>query len=172
MCPRRGGRRARPSRRPCGVGNAGLTAGTISRTRAWLPGLTMWWVTEKPSALGLAGGKLPYRLGVAAQAAARDGQSVEVPMYARTADAEKSTGSHRRRGRRAGIGRIRMKRINCRPDSTHGWEGYRPGGAWLSTSTTFWPVRASRPPSCCPTFTGWLPVEALVDRDAPRRCEP
>ena len=47
------------------------------------------------------------------------------------------------------------------PDSTihtDGWEGYVGLEALgYRTSTTFWPVRASRPPSCCPTFTRWLP---------------
>ena len=109
----------------------------------------------------------------------------------RTADAEKSTGSHRRRGRRAGIGRIRMKRIRgaskqqlhgfiqeaVEPDSTihtDGWEGYVGlealgyrheydflAGSSQSASELF----APRSPGGCP-------VEALVDRDAPRRCEP
>ncbi len=74
----------------------------------------------------------------------------------------------------AGIGRIRMKRIRgaskqqlhgfiqeaVEPDSTIQTAG-KGTSAWrrlaIGTSTTFWPVRASRPPSCCPTFTGWLP---------------
>ena len=67
----------------------------------------------------LGSGKLPYRLGVAAQAAARDGAARPRTAQrsrggrrdlcggrrrgtARTADAEKSTASHRRRGRRRG----------------------------------------------------------------------
>ena len=52
---------------------------------------------------------------------------------------------------------------------TDGWEGRRLEALAIGTSTTFWPVRASRPPSCCPRSPGGCP--ALVDRDAPRRCE-
>ena len=75
----------------------------------------------------------------------------------------------------AGMGRIRMKRIRgASKQQLHGFiqEASSPTArstptagkgtsAWrrlaIGTSTTFWPVRASRPPSCCPTFTGWLP---------------
>ena len=76
----------------------------------------------------------------------------------------------------AGIGRIRMKRIRgASKQQLHGFSSKRLSSptarstpmagkgtsAWrrlaIGTSTTFWPVRASRPPSCCPTFTGWLP---------------
>ena len=76
----------------------------------------------------------------------------------------------------AGIGRIRMKRIRgaskqqlctasskrlSSPTARSTPTAGKGTSAWRSlaigTSTTFWPVRASRPPSCCPTFTGWLP---------------
>ena len=141
----------------------------------------------------LGSGKLPYRLGVAAQAAARDGAARPRTAQrsrggrrdlcggrrrgtARTADAEKSTGSHRRRGRRRGdrkdpyeahpaerpsnsctASSKRLSSPTARSTPTAG----KGTSAWrrlaIGTSTTFWPVRASRPPSCCPTFTGWLP---------------
>ena len=76
----------------------------------------------------------------------------------------------------AGIGRIRMKRIRgaskqqlctasskrlSSPTARSTPTAGKGTSAWrrlaIGTSTTFWPVRASRPPSCCPTFTGWLP---------------
>ena len=164
----------------------------------------MWWVTSQKngaSALGLQSilglGKLPYRLGVAAQAAARDGAARPRTAQrsrggrrdlcggrrrgtARTADAEKSTGSHRRRGRRRGdrkdpygsasaerpsnsctASSKRLSSPTARSTPTAG----KGTSAWrrlaIGTSTTFWPVRASRPPSCCPTFTGWA---ALLKR--------
>ena len=107
----------------------------------------------------LGSGKLPYRLGVAAQAAARDGAARPRTAQrsrggrrdlcggrrrgtARTADAEKSTGSHRRRGRRRGDGKdpyeahprsVQATALHgfiqeaVEPDSTihtDGWEGY------------------------------------------------
>ena len=91
----------------------------------------------------------------------------------------------------AGIGRIRMKRIRgaskqqlhgfiqeaVEPDSTihtDGWEGYvglealgyRHEYDFLAGSSQS-ALRAVAPRS-----PGGCPVEALVDRDAPRRCEP
>ena len=91
----------------------------------------------------------------------------------------------------AGIGRIRMKRIRgaskqqlhgfiqeaVEPDSTihtDGWEGYVGLEApWLSArvrlSGRFEPVGLR---AVAPRSPGGCPVEALVDRDAPRRCEP
>ena len=107
----------------------------------------------------LGSGKLPYRLGVAAQAAARDGAARPRTAQrsrggrrdlcggrrrgtARTADAEKSTGSHRRRGRRRGDRKdpyeahprsVQATALHgfiqeaVEPDSTihtDGWEGY------------------------------------------------
>ncbi len=84
----------------------------------------------------------------------------------------------------AGIGRIRMKRIRLHgfiqeavePDSTihtDGWEGYvglealgyRHEYDFLAGSSVGLRAVAPRSPGGCP-------VEALVDRDAPRRCEP
>ena len=148
---------------------ASVTAGTIFQDtclplRTWFR--TMWWVTSQKngvSALGLqkhlGSGKLPYRLGVAAQAAARDGAARPRTAQrsrggrrdlcggrrrgtARTADAEKSTGSHRRRGRRRGDRKdpyeAHPRSVQAtvlhgfiqeavEPDSTihtDGWEGY------------------------------------------------
>ena len=174
VCPRCGGRRARPSRRGllrCGQCDyqASVTAGTIFQDtrlplRTWFR--TMWWVTSPEkrgertgTAKHLGSGKLPYRLGVAAQAAARDGAARPRTAQrsrggrrdlcggrrrgtARTADAEKSTGSHRRRGRRRGDGKdpyeahprsVQATALHgfiqeaVEPDSTihtDGWEGY------------------------------------------------
>ena len=115
----------------------------------------------------LGSGKLPYRLGVAAQAAARDGAARPRTAQrsrggrrdlcggrrrgtARTADAEKSTGSHRRRGRRRGdrkdpyeahprsvqatAARLHPRGCRARQHDPHRRLGRvrRPGGAWLS----------------------------------------
>ena len=122
VCPRCGGRRARPSRRGllrCGQCDyqASVTAGTIFQDtrlplRTWFR--TMWWVTSQKNgasdtgtAKHLGSGKLPYRLGVAAQAAARDGA-------ARPRTAQRSRGGRRDLcgGRRRGTfadGRRRKK---------------------------------------------------------------
>ena len=142
----------------------------------------------------LGSGKLPYRLGVAAQAAA---QAMVRPgrerLSGRVEVDETYVGGAEEglRGRQtqkkalvaiaaeedgAGIGRIRMKRIRgaskqqlctasskrlSSPTARSTPTAGKGTSAWrrlaIGTSTTFWPVRASRPPSCCPTFTGWLP---------------
>ena len=207
VCPRCGGRRARPSRRGllrCGQCDyqASVTAGTIFQDtrlplRTWFR--TMWWVTSQKngaSALGLQSilglgsyrtawallHKLrramvrPGRERLSARGGRRDLCGGRRRGTARTADAEKSTGSHRRRGRRRGdrkdpyeahprsvpsnsctASSKRLSSPTARSTPTAG----KGTSAWrrlaIGTSTTFWPVRASRPPSCCPTFTGWLP---------------
>ena len=208
VCPRCGGRRARPSRRGllrCGQCDyqASVTAGTIFQDtrlplRTWFR--TMWWVTSQKngaSALGLQSilGLGSYRTAWAllhklrramvrarprtaqrSRGGRRDLCGGRRRGTARTADAEKSTGSHRRRGRRRGdrkdpyeahpaerpsnsctASSKRLSSPTARSTPTAG----KGTSAWrrlaIGTSTTFWPVRASRPPSCCPTFTGWLP---------------
>ena len=174
VCPRCGGRRARPSRRGllrCGQCDyqASVTAGTIFQDtrlplRTWFR--TMWWVTSQKngaSALGLQSilGLGSYRTAWALlhklrRAMVRPGRErlsgrVEVDETyvggrrrgtARTADAEKSTGSHRRRGRRRGDRKdpyeahprsVQATALHgfiqeaVEPDSTihtDGWEGY------------------------------------------------
>ena len=145
-CPRCGGQRARPSRRRgllrCGQCDyqASLTAGTIFQDtrlplRTWYR--AMWWVTSQKTGASASGtakhfgsGKLPHRLGAAAQAAARDGAAWPrtAPHWPRRGRARTFVGGEEEgvRGRQtlkkalvviaaeedgAGIGRIRMKRI-------------------------------------------------------------
>ena len=91
----------------------------------------------------------------------------------------------------AGIGRIRMKRIRgaskqqlhgfiqeaVEPDSTIHTDGLgrvrRPGGAWLSARVRLSAGSSQSASELLPhVHRGGCPVEALVDRDAPRRCEP
>ena len=201
VCPRCGGRRARPSRR--GLLLDGKVHDFPSRACRWHL-VSDHVVGDQPEKRGertgtakhLGSGKLPYRLGVAAQAAARDGAARPRTAQrsrggrrdlcggrrrgtARTADAEKSTGSHRRRGRRRGdrkdpyeahpaerpsnsctASSKRLSSPTARSTPTAG----KGTSAWrrlaIGTSTTFWPARASRPPSCCPTFN----VAALLKR--------
>ena len=223
VCPRCGGRRARPSRRGllrCGQCDyqASVTAGTIFQDtrlplRTWFR--TMWWVTSQKngaSALGLQSilGLGSYRTAWALlhklrRAMVRPGRE---RLSGRVEVDETYVGGAEEglRGRQtqkkalvaiaaeedgAGMGRIRMKRIRgaskqqlhgfiqeaVEPDSTihtDGWEGVRrPGGAWLSArvrlSGRFEPVGLR---AVAPRSPGGCPVEALVDRDAPRRCEP
>ena len=223
VCPRCGGRRARPSRRGllrCGQCDyqASVTAGTIFQDtrlplRTWFR--TMWWVTSQKngaSALGLQSilGLGSYRTAWALlhklrRAMVRPGRE---RLSGRVEVDETYVGGAEEglRGRQtqkkalvaiaaeedgAGIGRIRMKRIRgaykqqlhgfiqeaVEPDSTihtDGWEGYVGlGGAWLSArvrlSGRFEPVGLR---AVAPRSPGGCPVEALVDRDAPRRCEP
>ena len=201
VCPRCGGRRARPSRRGllrCGQCDyqASVTAGTIFQDtrlplRTWFR--TMWWVTSQKngaSALGLILGHTvpPGRCCTScgarwcgpAEERSRGGRrdlcGGRRRGTART-QAEKSTGSHRRRGRRRGDRKDpyeahRSVQDSCTASSKRlssptgdGWEGT----AWLSArvrlSGRFEPVTAS---DCCPTHR----VAALLNRDAPRRCEP
>ena len=208
VCPRCGGRRARPSRRGllrCGQCDyqASVTAGTIFQDtrlplRTWFR--TMWWVTSQKngvSALGLQSilGLGSYRTAWALlhklrRAMVRPGRE---RLSGRVEVDETYVGGAEEglRGRQtqkkalvaiaaeedgAGIGRIRMKRIRgaskqqlctasskrlSSPTARSTPTAGKGTSAWRSlaigTSTTFWPVRASRPPSCCPTFTGWLP---------------
>ena len=225
VCPRCGGRRARPSRGRgllrCGQCDyqASVTEGTIFQDtrlplRTWFR--TMWWVTSQKngvSALGLQSilGLGSYRTAWALlhklrRAMVRPGRETAQRSRggrrdlcggrrrgtARTADAEKSTGSHRRRGRRRGDGKDpyeahpperpsnsctasskRLSSPTARSTPTAG----KGTSAWrrlaIGTSTTFWP--GSEPVglrAVAPRSPGGCPVEALVDRDAPRRCEP
>ena len=138
-------------------------------------------------------GKLPHRLGVAAQAAARDGaawpRTAQRPRRgrrdlcwgrrrgtARTADAEKGTGSHRRGRRRCGA---RKDPHEAHPSSFQApATRLHPRGCWnptapstptagkvtsvwrrlaIGTNTTFWQLPANQPLSCCLVFTVWLP---------------
>ena len=174
VCPRCGGRRARPSRRGLlrcgqwrlsGFGDGGHDFPGHAPAAAHL--VSDHVVGDQPEKRGertgtakhLGSGKLPYRLGVAAQAAARDGAARPRTAQrsrggrrdlcggrrrgtARTADAEKSTGSHRRRGRRRGDRKdpyeahprsVQATALHgfiqeaVEPDSTihtDGWEGY------------------------------------------------
>ena len=191
-CPRCGGQRARPSRRRgllrCGQCDyqASLTAGTIFQDtrlplRTWYR--AMWWVTSQKtgaSALGLqsilglgsyrTAWALLHKLRRAMVRPGRDGslaaQRSTRPRRrgsARTPDAEKGAGGHRRRGRRC--------RHEAHPDD--GWEGYvglealgyRHEYDFVATSSQSASELASRSPRGCP-------VEALVDGDAPRRGKP
>ena len=223
VCPRCGGRRARPSRRGllrCGQCDyqASVTAGTIFQDtrlplRTWFR--TMWWVTSQKngaSALGLQSilGLGSYRTAWALlhklrRAMVRPGRE---RLSGRVEVDETYVGGAEEglRGRQtqkkalvaiaaeedgAGIGRIRMKRIRgaskqpaarlhprgcrARQHDPHRRLGRvrRPGGAWLSArvrlSGRFEPVGLR---AVAPRSPGGCPVEALVDRDAPRRCEP
>ncbi len=222
VCPRCGGRRARPSRRGllrCGQCDyqASVTAGTIFQDtrlplRTWFR--TMWWVTARKTGRAhwdckaswvweatVPPGRCCTSCGARWCGPAENGSAVTVEVdETYVGGAEEGL-----RGRQtqkkallaiaaeedgAGIGRIRMKRIRgaskqqlhgfiqeaVEPDSTihtDGWEVRRPGGAWLSArvrlSGRFEPVGLR---AVAPRSPGGCPVEALVDRDAPRRCEP
>ena len=208
-CPRCGGQRARPSRRRgllrCGQCDyqASLTAGTIFQDtrlplRTWYR--AMWWVTRPENrgecsgtAKHFGSGKLPHRLGVAAQAAARDGAAWPRTAHwprrgrrdlcwgrrrgsARTPDAEKGAGGHRRPGRRCRDRKnpheahaVELPSNSCtasskrlsNPTALSTLTAGKVTSAWrrwaIGTSTTLWPLRANQPRSCCLAFTAWRP---------------